>query len=99
MSTTYPATLASLDDSLAQAHEGLRQLEAAKDVDLEEVIRQFKAAAESSRKLRALVASKLPETSWENREQLDAIIESNSDKFDSDRRRWYLPFARFARNQ
>ena len=95
--TTYPSALASLDDSLAQAHEGLRQLEAAKSVDLEQIIAQFKAAAESAHKLRDLVSSRLPETSWENREELDAILERNPEKFAAERRRWYFPFARLAR--
>jgi hypothetical protein len=94
MSSTYTSALSSLDDSLAQAREGLSRLEAAEDVDIEEIINKFKAAAESSRKLRALVASRFPETSWENREELDALIESNPEKFAGERRRWYLPFAR-----
>jgi hypothetical protein len=97
MSTTYPSALVSLDDSLAHAREGLRKLEAAADVDLEEIIGQFRVAAESGRKLRALVASRLPKTSWENREQLDAILESNSEKLQRERRPWYLLFARQAR--
>jgi len=104
-SVSFPA-VASLDNSLAQAYESLRQLEAAKSVDVAEMIRQLETAAESSRKLRQLVSSELPGASWENREELDEIIESNPEKFnrsnsakaDTGGSKWYFPFARRARS-
>lgn len=80
MSSLCPSALASLDDSLALAYENLRKLEAAESVDVPELIRQIETAAESAQKLRALVSSELPQASWENREELDALIVGQSDE-------------------
>jgi hypothetical protein len=68
-------SLASLDDSLALLRESLEKLKAAKSVDFAEVIEQLKMAAESARIVRELVWSELPEASWQNREELDALID------------------------
>ena len=66
--------LAILDDSLALLRESLGKLKAAKAVDIAEVIEQLKMTAESARIVRELVWSELPEASWQNREELDALI-------------------------
>jgi hypothetical protein len=75
MSSLWPSALASLDDSLALFCESLGELKAAKSVDIAEVGEQFKAAVESARNLRALVSAELPEASWQNREELDVLLE------------------------
>ena len=101
MTSLCPSALASLDESLEPVYEGLRQLEAAKFVDLAELIKQFKAAEGSARNLRAVVSAELPNASWENREELDALIgdkaEPNTEKVPRSATRWHLPFARWAR--
>ncbi len=70
----WPPVLASLDDTLARVGESLRELSAAKAVDLAEIIEQLKSAAESARNLQTLISAKLPEASWQNREELDALL-------------------------
>jgi len=60
---------------LAVLRESLGKLEAAKPVDIAEVIEQFKMATESTRNLSALVLSELPDASWQNREELNALLE------------------------
>lgn len=75
MSSLWHSTRASLDDSLAVLSQSLEQLEAAKSVDVPAVIEQLKIAAESARNLRSLVSSEMPEASWQNREELEALIE------------------------
>jgi hypothetical protein len=75
MSSLCSSALASLDDSLALLWESLEKLKAAKAVDIAEVIEQLKMTAECARVVRELVWSELPETSWQNREELDALIE------------------------
>jgi periplasmic protein TonB len=75
MSSFCPSALASLDDSLVLFCESLGELKAAKSVDIAEVIEQFKLAAESARNLRVLVSAELPEASWENRQELDVLLE------------------------
>ena len=74
MSSLWPPALASLDDSLALPCETLGRLQAAKAVDVEEVIKQLALAAESAGNLRSLVSSELPEAAWQNREELDALL-------------------------
>jgi protein TonB len=74
MISLCPSALASLDDSLVRFCESLEELKAAKSVDISEVIEQFTMAAESARSLRASVLSELPEASWQNREELEALI-------------------------
>jgi len=75
MSSLCPAALQSLDDSLALLCESVEKLKAAKSVDIAEVIEQLKIAAESARIVRESVSSELPEASWQNGEELDALIE------------------------
>ena len=80
MTSLWPSAIASLDDSLALLRESLGKLQAAKSVDLAELIEQFRMAAESARNLSRLVSSELPEASWQNREELDALIEEEIQK-------------------
>jgi len=95
MSLLCPSALASLDESLAVAYESLRKIEAAESIDVTEVITQFETAAESARKLRAAVSSELPHATWENREELDAIIENKK----SNGNKWYFSFLRRTKQQ
>jgi hypothetical protein len=79
----WPSTINSLNDSLAALHSSLTKIKAAKTVDVTEVVDQLKNAAESSRNLRALVLAELPEASWQNRDELDAIIEEISKRIEA----------------
>ncbi|HZP25154.1 MAG TPA: hypothetical protein VFB04_17055 [Terriglobales bacterium] len=83
MVSLWPSTINSLNDSLAALHGSLGKIKAARSVDISEVIEQLKSAAESSRNLRALVLSELPEASWQNREELDAIVEEISKRIEA----------------
>jgi protein TonB len=74
MSSSSPSPLASLDDSLTLLRESLGKLKAAKSVEMAEVIEQLNMAAESARIVRAWVSSELPDASWQNREELDALL-------------------------
>jgi hypothetical protein len=75
MSSLWPATISSLNDSLAVLYDSVAKLKAAKSVDIAEVIEQLKTAAESSRNLHSLVLSEVPDASWQSREELDALLE------------------------
>jgi len=79
----WPSTINSLNDSLSALHGSLTKIKAAKSVEVAEVIEQLKTAAESSRNLRALVLAELPEASWQNREELDAIVEEISRRIEA----------------
>ncbi len=74
MSSLCPAALASLDGSLALLYESMGKLKAARSVDMAEVIEQLKRSVESARLVRELVWSELPDASWQNRKELDALI-------------------------
>jgi hypothetical protein len=75
MSSLWHSTRASLDDSLALLCESLGKLKASKSVDIADVIKQLETAAEFGQRLRSLVSSELPDASWQNREELDALVE------------------------
>jgi len=75
MISVWPSTITSLNDSLAVLRGSVGTLEAAKPVEIAEVIEQLKTAAESSRNLRALVLWEQPDASWQNREELNALLE------------------------
>ena len=75
MSSLWTSTITSLDDSLALLGTSLEKLKAAVSVDITEGTEQLKTATESARNLRALVLSELPEASWQNREELNALLE------------------------
>ena len=74
MVSLWPSTINSLNDSLTALHGSLGKLKAAKSIDIAEVIDQLKQAAECSRNLRALVLAEMPDASWQNREELDALV-------------------------
>src|ERR1019366_6742619 len=83
MNSLWPPARASLDDSLALPCETLGRLESAQAVDIAKVIEQLEMAAESARNLRALVSSEMPEASWQNREELDALLEKIQKSFEA----------------
>jgi len=83
MISLWPSTINSLNESLAALHGSLGKIRSAKSVEVSEVIEQLKAAAESSRNLRALVLAELPEASWQNRDELDGIIEEISKRIEA----------------
>jgi hypothetical protein len=83
MVSLWPSTINSLNDSLVALHGSLGKIKAAKSIDVSEVVEQLKAAAESSRNLRALVLAELPDASWQNREELDAIVEEISKRVEA----------------
>ena len=64
MSSLWPATLKSLDDSVAILSENVAKLAAAMPVDVEDVIAQVKAATKSGQTVRERLSSELPEASW-----------------------------------
>jgi protein TonB len=75
MNAFCPPALASLDDSLTLPNESLGKLDAGLLIDVAEVIEQLNRAAESGRMVRELVLSELPDASWDNRAELDALLE------------------------
>ncbi|MFI5116232.1 MAG: TonB family protein [Terriglobales bacterium] len=75
MNSFWPPALASLDDSLTLPCESLGKLNAGLAIDIADVTEQLNLAAESARMVRELVLSELPEASWQNRQELDALIE------------------------
>jgi hypothetical protein len=75
MISLWPSTIASLDDSVGVLFESVEKLKAARAVGPAEVIEQLKTAEESARNLRALVLAELPEATWQNREELDVLLE------------------------
>ena len=74
MSSIWPSALGSLDDSLALPYESVGKLKAANPVNIEELIQRLQAAAEAGSKLRASISAELPDASWQNREELQAVI-------------------------
>ena len=95
--TSISPSIASLDDSLSQAYESLRKLQAAQSINVEDTIAQLKVAASSAKELRAMVSSELPNASWENRAELDALIEDNPEKFQQGTGGWFVMFVQRAR--
>jgi len=83
MVSLWPSTINSLNDSLAALHASLGDIRAAKSVDVAQVVEQLKTAAESSRNLRALVLAELPEATWQNRQELDTIVEEISKRIEA----------------
>ena len=74
MSTMCQPICTSLDNSLALLSDSLGKLKAAQSVDVKEVSNQLAMAAEAVGSLRSLVTSVLPEATWQNREDLDALL-------------------------
>ena len=75
MSSIWPSALGSLDDSLALPYESVVKLKAANPGNIDEIIQQLNAAAECGSKLRTSIAAELPDATWQNREELQAVIE------------------------
>lgn len=75
MNSFWPPALASLDDSLTLPCESLEKLNAGLSIDIAEVTEQLNLAAESAHIVRELVLSELPEATWQNRQELDALVE------------------------
>lgn len=80
MTSLWPSAVASLDDSLAQFGESLADLQAAKSFDIARITEQLRMVAESAQSLREMVCAELPEASWQNRTELDALIEEEMQK-------------------
>jgi len=79
----WPSTINSLNDSLSALHGSLGKIKAANAVDISEVIEQLKAAAESSRNLRALVLAEMPDANWQSREELESIVDEISKRIEA----------------
>ena len=75
MSTVHQPACASLDQCLTLPYESLEHLKSVKPVDIDTVIAQLKIAAESARALHALVEAELPESSWQTRDELEALLD------------------------
>ncbi len=76
MSSMWASALASLDDSLAALDAVTRQFEAATPIDLSQAVERLKVAVESSRTLRTYVLSELPEADWQDRNELDSLLQA-----------------------
>jgi hypothetical protein len=61
----------------------VEKLKAVQPVDIPNVIEQLKTAAESARNLHALVVAEMPEASWQNREELDALLEKIQERIEA----------------
>lgn len=80
MTSLLPSAVASLDDSLAQFGESLADMEAARPFDIARITEQLRMAAESAQSLREMVCAELPQASWQNRTELDTLIEEEMQK-------------------
>jgi len=80
MTSLWSCAVASLDDALALLLENVGKLEAAQSADVEEILEQLKMATDSARVVRELVSSQLPDASWQDRAQLDALIAQEMQK-------------------
>lgn len=76
MSSMWASALASLDDSLAALDAVTRQFEAATSIDLPQAVERLKVAVESSRTLRTYILSELPEADWQDRNELDSLLQA-----------------------
>ncbi len=83
MSSSWPSALASLDDDLALLCQSLEKIEAARSVELDEIIEQLNALAQSSGNLRALVLSELPNATWQDRQELEAFLDEISKRIEA----------------
>ena len=75
MGSLWHFTRASLDDAYEAISERVNGLICGRPVALDEIIEQLKTAIESGQDLRSLIATEMPEASWENRAELEAILE------------------------
>jgi len=76
MSSMWPSALASLDDSLAALEGSVQALEAARPVDLAQMIGRLESAAESARNLRESLLSETPEAQWQDRNELVSLLQA-----------------------
>lgn len=76
MKSTWHFDRESMDQSLAVLSNILGKLRAANDVDMVQIIQQLEAAAECARSLREWVSAELPQATWENRAELDAVLQT-----------------------
>jgi len=83
MSSSWASALASLDEDLALLCESLDKIEAAESIDVAEIVEQLKAVADSSGNLRALVLSELPDVSWDDRPELEKVLEEIARRVDA----------------
>jgi hypothetical protein len=83
MSSLWPSTITALNDSLALLCGSVEKLKAVQPVDIPNVIEQLKTAAESARNLHALVVAEMPGASWQNREELDALLEKIQERIEA----------------
>ncbi len=90
MSSTWPSALTSLDDHVSTLLESLEMLESGGLVDLAQLIEQFESATEYSRELRESLLVERPGASWENREQLAALVQQIAKAKDLEHRRGRL---------
>src|SRR6516164_3563099 len=75
MNVSCDAALRSLDDLSTLLSQSSEKLRAGTLLDVTQVVEQLKTAAESARTVREAVLSELPDASWQNRDELDALLE------------------------
>src|SRR5215472_1546408 len=90
MSSSWTSDLASLDGSLSSAWESLEELKAVQIVDVVAVLNQLKTAVAVGQKLRSTVADVLPEASWHNRQELEAVL-ARTARIGRRRQSWKAP--------
>ena len=83
MSSAWHSDLVSLDSSLAVLYGIVGKLRSANSVDMPQVVQQLENAAECGHKLQSWVASELPDATWENRAELDALLETADKKVEA----------------
>ena len=76
MTSTWHSDRGSLDSALAVLYGIVGKLRSANSVDMPQIIQQLEMATECAGKLQSWVASELPEASWENRAELDTLLET-----------------------
>ena len=75
MSSLSFSAIVTLESALALLSESLENLKAAGSVEVAQLSEQLRVAAESAGKVRESVLSKMPETSPQSRQELDALVE------------------------
>jgi periplasmic protein TonB len=83
MSSIWPSAVTSLDDHLALLSDSLGRIEAARSVELSEVVEQLRAAADCSQTLRGLIFSELPDATWQDRNELESVLEEIAEKVEA----------------
>jgi periplasmic protein TonB len=83
MSSIWPSAVTSLDDHLALLTDSMGRIEAARSVELSEVIEQLKAVVDASQTLQGLIFSELPDATWQDRNELEAVLEEIAKKVEA----------------